>query len=138
MTHINVAVWVTCENQSVQVRMERCMLNSLRAFNVVEGDNWDYLLHYAVVEDVAYDTPAGLVKISAKYLWKKRIISQASDSTDMTIDQVDWGVFQMPLEELSEFCDQQVQTFGKWRRRWVLGQAHVHDLLAWAERRVNV
>ena len=116
MTHLKVAVFVTCENQDIQSCIEKTTHNALRsvgAVDVVRDDSWDYLLRFtAVLQADAF------IEIEVKYNWNRHVIDLTSDSTDMTIDQVDWGGFRMPREELSEFCQQQVQTFAKWQQRW--------------------
>ena len=130
MAHIKIAVFVTSENQNIQSHIEKTTqkaLHSLGAVNIVEDDSWDYLLRYTAVEKVDE-----FVEIQVKYNYKMCVMPQTSDGTNMTVDDVDWGVFQIPIEELPEFCQQQAQTFTKWRRRWGLGQAHV---LAFLERR---
>ncbi len=127
MTHIKVAVLVTCENQSVQSYIEKVTQNALisvGSVDVVRDDSWDYLLRYTAVEQMD-----AFIEIQVKYNWKRCVIHQTSDCAEMTIDQVDWGGFRMPREELSEFCQQQVQTFAKWRKRWIWAEAHVFELL---------
>lgn len=127
MTHIKVAVSATCENQNIQSHIEKVTHNVLLFLgyvDVVRDDRWDYLLRFTAVEKAD-----AFIEIEVKYNWKRSVTHQPSDSADITIDQVNLGGFRMPLEELSEFCQQQVQTFTKWHKRGVLGQAHVLALL---------
>ena len=86
----------------------------MQSVDIAEDDSWDYLLRYTAIEKAD-----AFVEIQVKYNYKESVIDQNSDCTDMTVNQVNWGVFRMPIEELPEFCQQQVQTFTKWKKRWV-------------------
>lgn len=122
MTHIKVAVSVTCENQRLQSHIENVTKDALFSVgfvDVVRDDSWDYLLQYTAVEKAD-----AFIEIQVKYNWNRCVIDQTPDCTE-----VNWGAFRMPCEELSEFCRQQVQTFTKWRKRWVWGETHVLALL---------
>ncbi len=99
----------------------------LGAVRIVKDDSWDYLLRYTVIEK---DSP--FVEIHVKYNRILRMIHETAHSTNMEIGQVDVGVYQERLEELSEFCRYQVQFFAKWRQRWeeAMGTGQVRYILS--------
>ena len=116
MGHIKIAISVTCKNQNIQSHIEKTLQNALHSVefvDLVKDDSWDYSLQYTVIEKMD-----AFVEIQAKCYGNRRVKDRTSDSTDIMIDCMNLGVFQIPVEELSEFCKQHVQTLAKWERRW--------------------
>ena len=120
MEHFKVSIAITCENPTIESHIKnatRHALNSLGYVDVVTlEDRWDYMIQYSVVEN-----PSDFLDIRIKYCKKSHVSSPSSHQTDLEFDTIEPDVFEIPIEELPEFCKFRVASFDKFYLR--------HDIL---------
>ena len=120
MEHFKVSIKITCENPEIKSGIDnttRHALNSLGYVDVVMAeDRWDYLIQYSVVKK-----PSDFLDIAVKYCKKPQVSYVSSHQIDLELDTIKPDVFEIPIEELPEFCRFRIAYFRKFYLR--------HDIL---------